>query len=183
MCTDNWTRPWQKNCSASPLLAASVGKWSGAHRQGTHMQETVGSIKCHTLTSSTRLTLFMPVTLQRAVRASVTAHCIYITNNLLLMLYKELNLPLHIPQRYIQEVHSFLTSALARGNWSASYPSCLTPGATIAGYPLNTWLRAPEPVWMLWEKKNFLPLPGITPWFVEPTVWSLNWMSYTGSCG
>jgi len=83
-CTDNWTRPWQQNYSASPCLAASVGKWSGAHRQLTHMQP-IGSTKCHTLASSTRLT-FMPVTLQRAVRASATADCIYIMNNLWLIL-------------------------------------------------------------------------------------------------
>jgi len=48
-------------------------------------------------------------------------------------------------------LHSFVISALDRGVWSAG---SFTP-----------WERAPdthieEPVWMLWKREYFLPLPG-----------------------
>jgi hypothetical protein len=59
------------------------------------------------------------------------------------------------------EIHIFLTSALAGGEWSASRPGCFTP-----------WKEPPVPNWIGgWvgpragmddvEKRKFLTLPGL----------------------
>jgi hypothetical protein len=60
--------------------------------------------------------------------------------------------------RYVQ-IHIFLTSALAGGEWSASCPGRFTPGkdSPVPSGQEAGW--APEPVWKTWRK--FFTLPGL----------------------
>jgi hypothetical protein len=56
-------------------------------------------------------------------------------------------------------IHIFLTTALARGEWSDSRPARSTPRGKSPRYPLDRevgWTS--EPVWTIWRK--FLNLPG-----------------------
>jgi hypothetical protein len=62
------------------------------------------------------------------------------------------------------ELHSFLTSALDEGEWSASRSSILSPG----NEPHARWIEAE---WVLdsgycGENKSTLPLPQIEPFFL-----------------
>jgi hypothetical protein len=76
--------------------------------------------------------------------------------------------------------YSFLSSALDRGEWSASRPGRALPSVPIvqeAGW-------APEPVWtQRIEEKIFCPLPGIEPRSAGRPVRSqtLYCLSYPGS--
>jgi hypothetical protein len=48
------------------------------------------------------------------------------------------------------EVHIFLTSALVRGEWSATRSGRFTLGTHWRG----GWV-VPEPLWTMWRKENF----------------------------
>jgi hypothetical protein len=52
------------------------------------------------------------------------------------------------------KLHSFLTSTLGGGEWSASYPSHFAPPVKNLQYPLNRELSGPLTVWMFLEKKQ-----------------------------
>jgi hypothetical protein len=69
-------------------------------------------------------------------------------------------------------------SALDGGEWSASRPSCLTPGGESPHYPLDRKLRAHRN----WSgccgiQKNILPLPGIELRLSSPSP-SLYWLTF-----
>jgi hypothetical protein len=42
------------------------------------------------------------------------------------------------------QIHVFLTSALVGGEWSASSPSCFTPGEVAHRYPLDRRVGGPQ---------------------------------------
>jgi hypothetical protein len=49
------------------------------------------------------------------------------------------------------QIHTFLTSALVGGKWSASRSDYLTPQQRA---PVTHWI---EPVWTTWRGENFYP--------------------------
>jgi len=55
-----------------------------------------------------------------------------------------------------------LTSALNRGELSATASAALTPGKGPR-YPLNRKLDCSEAVWALWRQENLFILSGIEP--------------------
>jgi hypothetical protein len=59
------------------------------------------------------------------------------------------------------QIHIFLTSALAGGEWSASRPSRFTPGKKIPGtHWIEGWVDARAGLDDV-EKRKFLTLPGL----------------------
>jgi hypothetical protein len=75
------------------------------------------------------------------------------------------------------KISIFLTSALVRGDWSASRPGRFTPGERV---PVNHWVGG-------WvdsraglddlEKRKFFTLPGLK---LQPSSQSLYRLSYPG---
>jgi hypothetical protein len=58
-------------------------------------------------------------------------------------------------------IHIFLTSALLRGEWSASYTGRFTPGERAPGtHWIEGWM-CPRTGRDYVEKRKFLPLPGL----------------------
>jgi hypothetical protein len=56
------------------------------------------------------------------------------------------------------QIHIFLTSALAGGEWSASYSGRFTPGERTPPVPIGQefgW--TPESVWTMWRRENSCP--------------------------
>jgi hypothetical protein len=74
-------------------------------------------------------------------------------------------LPLHA-----MKFHSFINSALDKGEWLTLRPGRINPGKEPR-YPLNGRLGGPQR-WFgrFGEEKNLLLLPGFQPWTVEPVV-------------
>jgi hypothetical protein len=59
------------------------------------------------------------------------------------------------------QIHIFLTSALVRGEWTASRPGRFTPGERAPGtYWIGGWVDPRAGVNDL-EKRKFLTLPGL----------------------
>jgi hypothetical protein len=53
------------------------------------------------------------------------------------------------------QIHIFLTSALAEGEWLASCPGRFTPGEKAPG---TYWIRwTPEPICTTWRRENYWP--------------------------
>jgi hypothetical protein len=55
------------------------------------------------------------------------------------------------------EIHIFLTSALAGGEWSASRPGRFTPGKEPPVLIRKEVGWTPEPVWTTWRRENTWP--------------------------
>ena len=70
------------------------------------------------------------------------------------------------------QFHTFLTSALHGGKWSALWPSQVHLGKGPS-YASNRRLGKPK-IWCrhVWEENIFLPLPGIEPWLISHPVHS-----------
>jgi len=63
-----------------------------------------------------------------------------------------------------KELHFFLTSALAGGEWSSSHPSHFTPGKRASGIHLVD-LRFGLGAWR--KRKKICPIWGIEPWVLD----------------
>jgi hypothetical protein len=64
-------------------------------------------------------------------------------------------------------LHSFLTSALDEGEWSARGSDSLPPGKELR-HPLNRRLGGPQSWYgRVGEENNLLALPGLEPWIVN----------------
>jgi hypothetical protein len=57
-------------------------------------------------------------------------------------------------------IHTFLTSALVAGEWSASRPGRFTPGGNSPRYPLDRRLGGPQSQYGLHGKEKFLDPTG-----------------------
>jgi hypothetical protein len=66
------------------------------------------------------------------------------------------------------QLHPLFNLALDGGTWSAARPNW-SPG-NEPRYPLNRRLDwPPQPVWRLWWREKYLPLPGIESWSLAPS--------------
>jgi hypothetical protein len=69
------------------------------------------------------------------------------------------------------QIHIFLTSALAGGEWSASYPGHFTPGERAPGtHWIGCWVD-PRACLDDVDKRKFLTLPGLELHVIFILIW------------